>query len=56
MFFCPCFSEHNIGIAVVEEKANNLNIVKVEGKVIKIKLEEASQEAGSDNPIVSQDR
>ncbi|KAK1698211.1 hypothetical protein QYE76_014908 [Lolium multiflorum] len=48
-------SEHNIGIAVVEEKANNLDIAKVEGKVIKIKLEEASQEAGSDNPIVSHD-
>jgi hypothetical protein len=40
----------------VKEKANNLDIAKVEGKAVKIKLEEASQEAGSDNPIVSQDR
>ncbi|KAM0918075.1 hypothetical protein ACQ4PT_009080 [Festuca glaucescens] len=51
----PDDSEHNIDITVVEEKANNLDITKVEGKAMKNKSEEASQEAGSDNPIVSQD-
>jgi hypothetical protein len=55
-FFCLCFSEYNIGIAVVKEKVNNLDIAKVEGKAMKIKSEEASHEAGSDNPIVSHDR
>lgn len=48
-------SEHNLDVAEVEEKADNLAITKVEGNVKKIKSEEASQAVGSANLIVSQD-